>query len=172
MNFQALQKEIGLAAKQAFLQLKEKYPDEKFCGYALYSDTGANTICPSANTVAHLNANIANDPDDEEYYRWSPSEWAYECEEAEIFSGISQSLIKELNSIASSDERDFFKRQVYESCVSALEGLAREGFFDSIAVFPVIVFSISGSVNECESDWISRLNTAEMASQFNNWASN
>ena len=47
--------------------MRSRYPNEEFCGYALYSDADAITVCPSVNDRAHLEKVTAIDPDDAEY---------------------------------------------------------------------------------------------------------
>ncbi|MEV0128719.1 DUF4303 domain-containing protein [Dactylosporangium sp. NPDC050688] len=42
------------------------------CGYALYSDDGAMTVCCAVHTADHLARVRAADPGDAEYWRWSP----------------------------------------------------------------------------------------------------
>nr|WP_229087862.1 DUF4303 domain-containing protein [Brevibacillus sp. M2.1A] len=92
MDFQVLQLKIEAAAKAAFEQVRNKYAGQSFCGYALYSDSDAITVCPAVNSTDHLNKMIAEDPDDAIYYRWSPGEWDHEFEGAECFKYI-QSIV-------------------------------------------------------------------------------
>lgn len=45
---------IKESAKRCFSELRSANPEEKFCAFALYSDEGAMTVCPSANTDEYL----------------------------------------------------------------------------------------------------------------------
>jgi len=151
------------------MQVRRRNPNEEFCGYALYSDPDAITVCPAVNTRAHLEKMIANDPDDAVYYRWSPGEWNHEFEGAEYFKGIPSSLANEVNGIESPEEYKRFKQQVYECCVNTLEEMKREGFFSDLGESGVLVFAISDATNESEADWIDRLNSKELAQNFRDW---
>ena len=51
MNFEAFKQEIEVATKKAFIEMFENYEAEEIYGFALYSDEGAMTVCPSTNTL-------------------------------------------------------------------------------------------------------------------------
>ncbi|ASJ56516.1 hypothetical protein BP422_24905 [Brevibacillus formosus] len=55
-----LQLKIEAAAKVAFEQVRNKYSGQSFCGYALYSDSDAITVCPAVNSTDHLNTTAAS----------------------------------------------------------------------------------------------------------------
>src|SRR5215510_10648506 len=114
MNLQELHSKIKAASKQAFGLVRSRYPNENFCGYALYSDSDAITVCPSVNTRHQLERMIDQDPGDAEYYRWSPAEWNHEFEGAEYFDEVSKALAEEVKVIKSIEERSRLKTDVYE----------------------------------------------------------
>ena len=169
MDLQELHSQIRIASKQAFSLVRSLYPNEKFCGYALYSDADAITVCLSANTRSHLESMIAKDPGDAEYYRWSPAEWNHEFEGAEYFDQVSKALYEEVKGVKSIEEHSRLKNDVYECCVAVLEELKIDGFFNDLDETGVLVFSISDSSNDLESSWIERLNRPEMAARFRMW---
>lgn len=169
MNLDELFAKIELAASQAFLLVRKKYPGQDFCGYALCLDPDAVTVAPSVNSVGHLQKMIGDDPDDAVYYRWSPGEWDHEFEGAEFFKGISASLRNEAKKIDSEDKREAFRSRVYECCVAALESLRSKGFFSDMNDAGVLVFTISDAENALESDWIARLNRPDLAEEFRGW---
>ena len=70
MNFEALKQEIEVATKKAFIEMFENYGAEEIYGFALYSDEGAMTVCPSTNTLKHL---MTVDQDDLTYYTFEPA---------------------------------------------------------------------------------------------------
>jgi hypothetical protein len=92
--------------------VRSRYPNEELCGYALYSDADAITVWPSVNDRAHLEKVTAIDPDDAEYYRWSPAEWSHEFERAEYFQKISVSLIDDAKGLRSPQGREQFKASI------------------------------------------------------------
>ncbi|BAH46871.1 MULTISPECIES: DUF4303 domain-containing protein [Brevibacillus] len=169
MDFQVLQLKIEAAARAAFEQVRNKYAGQSFCGYALYSDSDAITVCPAVNSTDHLNKMIAGDPDDAIYYRWSPGEWDHEFEGAECFKDISNLLYNEVMSMQSAERHRDYKEKVYECCVAALESLKKEGFFSDMSESGVLVFTVSDDTNALECDWIARLNRNELAQEFQNW---
>jgi hypothetical protein len=160
---------IKEAAIEAFNSVRQEQPDINFCAYGLYSDTDAITICPAQNSCIHLNKMIENDPDDKEYYRWSPSEWSHESKGGESFNEISTYLRAKSKLIKSSDEYDQFKFDVYQSCILALKSLKDEGFFCDMDRNGVIVFTISDAINSNEHEWIELLNSNDASQQFNEW---
>lgn len=169
MDSQELHSQIRIASQQAFSLVRSRNPNEKFCGYALYSDADAITVCPSANTLSNLESMIADDPGDAEYYRWSPAEWNHQFEGAEYFDQVSKALYEEVKGIKSIEEHSRLKNSVYECCVAVLEDLKTEGFFNDLDESGILVFSISDSSNESEISWIERLNRPEMAARFRTW---
>ena len=160
---------IKEAAIEAFNSVRQEQPDINFCAYGLYSDTDAITICPAQNSCIHLNKMIENDPDDKEYYRWSPSEWSHESKGGESFNEISTYLRSEAKLIDSTNEYEQFKLDVYQSCVLALKSLKEEGFFSDMESNGVVVFTVSDSINNRESEWIELLNNNEASQEFNEW---
>jgi len=169
LDFQELQSRIKDAAESAFREVRSRYPNEEFCGYGLYSDPDAITVCPAVNACAHLEKVIADDPDDEEYYRWSPGEWNHEFEGAGYFREISSSLANEVKGIKSPEEHRRFKQQLYECCVTVLEDIKRDRFFSDMGESGVLVFTVSDAENESECDWIDCLNRMVLAVRFRNW---
>lgn len=172
MDFQVLQSKIEAAAKEAFERVRNKYPGQRFCGYALYSDSDAITVCPAVNSTDHLNKMIAGDPDDAVYYRWSPGEWDHEFEGAECFAEISDLLYSEVKGMKSAESHEQFKEKVYECCVAALDSLNKEGFFHDMNELGILVFAVSDTTHALEPDWIARLNRTELALEFRNWIGN
>ena len=169
MNFLELQLKIEKAARKAFEEIRARHADQRLCGYALYTDSDAITVCPAANSERNLNRMMADDPDDSVYYRWSPGEWDHEFEGAQHFEEISALLEKEVGNIVRPQHHAEFKSQVHEACVLALENLRREGYFSNNSVDTVVVFGIGGGESEKEKDWIARLNDPLMAAQFIEW---
>lgn len=167
-----LKENIKVAAVAAFSFVRAHYPDEKLCGYALYSDADAITVCPSVNTVGNLQKHLAEGfPEDAEYFRWSPAEWMYEYVGAENFAEISEMLSDLQRGITDPDEFSRFKQTVYESAVVALEELRAENFFNDLGAEGVVVFAISDGDSPGRVEWISRLNSADLAARYEGWIS-
>jgi hypothetical protein len=160
---------IKEAAIKAFKSVRQQEPELRFCGYGLYSDTDAITVCPAQNSCIHLTNMIDDDPDDKEYYRWSPGEWSHESKGIEFFNEISTYLRTEAKLIKSIDKYEQFKSDVYQSCVLVLKELREEGFFSDMDGNGVIVFTVSDTLNSSECEWIGLLNNDDASQEFKDW---
>ncbi|WP_309144063.1 DUF4303 domain-containing protein [Streptomyces sp. PKU-MA01144] len=126
-------------------------------GYALYSDADAMTVCLSANTRAHLASMRTTDPDDAEYYVWTPAEWALEGISHEHFDALCRKSAAS-SATGGATERERRREAVYEACVTALESLVEEGVFGTAGI-RVVVFAVSDVADPVrEVEWIRRLN--------------
>ena len=171
-----LRAEVERVARAAFAGLIDAHPEADFCGYALYSDASAMTVCCAVNTRSHL-ARLeaeAEDPAEAEYYRWTPAEWSMEGTTAEQFAPISRRLRTE-----DRPDGEFvgFRDGVYEACVAALESLVAEGAFGAGAGVDadadhVVVFAVSDPDDldpALEREWMRRLNPPGQADRFARW---
>lgn len=171
VDFTELQNIIVNEARSAFLEVMQNHEGEEFCGFALYSDESAMTICPSVNSRNHLHNQLAEMPDEALYLKFATAEWAYEYE------GASQ--LRQSNSIISAADRfdsesDFynFRSCVYDCCVKALRQLAIEGLFgtpeegEQIA----LLFSVSDFEDpEMELEWVAQLNCSSITAEFKSY---
>lgn len=88
-NFAALEIQVRKAGRRAFKEVAAAHPEEQLCAFALYSDDGAMTVCPSINTAQHLAAMQRQHPDEATYYKFATPEWKYEATGADAaFSAI------------------------------------------------------------------------------------
>ena len=177
MNFDILKQNIEDATKKAFIVIFKKYGSEEIYGFALYSDEGAMTVCPSTNTLKHL---TTVDQDDLTYYKFEPAEWEYEMEGAdEEFNEICKQLReeKEKNEFLENDEYNEewflnFQSELYETCISVLEKLKKENFFkDIIGKDIFLTFTVSDFEFEKKDlkNIIERLNDNEYKTEYLNW---
>jgi hypothetical protein len=168
-DFDALRRDIRVAAEETFADLRSRHPGE-ICGYALYSDSDGITVCCAANTRQHLAAARAEYPDDAEMCRWSPAEWGYEGIAGSVFAPLSKRLYTDWS--AGLDQVDFdadaFRNQVYEACVTTLESLVHEGFFGGSDRDDVVVmFVVSDDEHPARGRrWIHRLNPPHLARSY------
>jgi hypothetical protein len=140
MDFEALAQKIESATRAAFKEMFQQHGGEDIYAFALYSDEGAMTVCPSTNTVAFLNGLSAEAKEELPYYKFEPAEWAYEMQGADdAFNQISKALYTELtkNSYQNEYEEeavfDTFRQGLYDCCIAVLEKLKAEDFFNSLA---------------------------------------
>ena len=178
MDFETLKKQIEAAAKKAFLEMSEKHGAENIYSFALYSDEGAMTVCPSSNTLEALK-NI--DEDDTVYFKYEPAEWAYEMEGADKeFNDICTSLRTELEKYENryEDEEEYgkwfheFQDKLYDTCIEVLEKLKNGNFFrNTIGKDVFLIFTVSDYEFEKQDlkDIIIRLNDNEYKSEYLDW---
>jgi hypothetical protein len=160
-----LRAEVLAAARAAFAEL----PPGEYCGYALYSDDGAMTVCCAVNTVEHLARAQAADPGDPEYWRWCTAEWAMEGIGDEHFEEICRWLRAAGAQLGGGAAFVEFRDMVHETCVEALEDLVAGRELDTAGA-AVVVFAVSDTDDpERDAAWIRRLNAAAWADQFARW---
>ncbi|WP_221412548.1 DUF4303 domain-containing protein [Dysgonomonas sp. ZJ709] len=155
----------------------EKYGEEKIYAFALYSDEGAMTVCPSTNTLKHLNG-IDSNQEDFTYYKFEPAEWKYEMQGADkLFNEISELCSDEISKMEEDDEiydREFdkFQKKLYDTCIEVLKKLKSENFFKQIVGEDIfLIFTVSEyefDKNELEKI-ITQLNENEYKEEYLNW---
>ncbi|MBE4950907.1 DUF4303 domain-containing protein [Chryseobacterium culicis] len=174
MDFEILKQQIENAAKKAFLEVYEKHGAEEIYSFALYSDEGAMTVCPAANTMKAMeNA----DEDDALYYKYEPAEWTYEMEGAdEDFNKICAQLRTELYKHDDDDQWfEGFQAKLYSTCIEVLEKLKNENFFTNITGKEIfLIFTVSDDEFEKKDlqDLIIRLNDNEYKGEYLDWMAN
>ncbi|MCG7409229.1 DUF4303 domain-containing protein [Paenibacillus sp. ACRRX] len=177
-DFVLLKQEIKDAAVQAFSEIYNNNPHNPIISFALYSDEGAMTVCPSMNTIQHLNHAVKEEPDQALYYKYEPAEWAFEAQGADqAFESICTKLRNYiLNAEESDDDNDAsfvsFRDTLYDTCIEVLEELVRANFFSNISKNDIIVlFSVTDYEFDRNSSlkMISRLNSAPVIKEYTAW---
>lgn len=187
-DFAALEVQIRKAARRAFEEVAAAHPEEHLCAFALYSDDGAMTVCPSINTTKHLEARQRQYPNDAAYYKFAPAEWKYEAEGADAafraicervriqalaFEGVSAANAKTLAGVSPlrprTPPRGFatFKRTLFETCLRVLESLRSDRSFAGVT----LVFAVSDTDSTARSQlaMIRRLNDEPVVDEFRRW---
>ncbi len=171
MDFEILKQQIENAARKAFLEVYEKHGAEGVYSFALYSDEGAMTVCPAANTKKAIEM---AEEEDALYYKYEPAEWTYEMEGAdEEFNEICTQLRAELDKHDDDDQWfESFQTQLYTACIEVLEKLKNENFFTKITGKDIfLIFTVSDYEFEKKElqELIIRLNDNEYKSEYLNW---
>lgn len=170
MDWSVLSDEIYEATKKAFVSLEEAFPSEDFYAYALYTDSGAMTVVPAANSLQGLQSKLDDDNDQSltSYYQWASSEWKYEAWKSEEFAHISKALRE-------SPERvrfDVFKENLIKAMVLALKKMDNDGFFGEGAkrkkITLFITISDDDSAEWVENESAKALNPPDTADLFLN----
>jgi hypothetical protein len=170
-DFQKFAQQLTQAAQAAFTELLARHPTEEFYSFALYSDEGAMTVCPAANTLGHL---AAQSPDALPYAKFEPAEWKYEMVGADAqFDALSRQLRTQVDEdFAEPDGFEQFRQQLYATCVEVLDAMRQQRFFDEAvgrAVF--LLFSVSDSDPSPEelAQVVSRLNDNAYRDEYLAW---
>lgn len=171
MNFDLLRQNIEDATKKAFIEMFEKNGADEIYGFALYSDEGAMTVCPSTNTIKHLST---ADKEDFDYYKFEPAEWKYEMQGAEKeFNKICAELRNELDKNEDDDEWfEKFQKQLFDTCIEVLEKLKNEDFFKNIVKKGIfLTFTVSDYEFEKKDlkNIVNRLNENKYKTEYLNW---
>jgi len=158
----------------------QKHKDERVYSFALYSDEGAMTVCPSTNTIDFLD-NLNNEEKLElAYYKFEPAEWKYEMIGADQdFNEICKDLRDELeenefldNDEFNSDWFEKFQKDLYETCINVLKKLKKENFFKNICGQEVfLIFTVTDFELEQEKvkQLVSELNSLAHQTEYFEW---
>ena len=187
-DFAALEVQIRKAARRAFKEVAAAHPEEELCAFALYSDDGGWTVCPSINTTQHLAARQRQYPDEAMYYKFAPAEWKYEAKGADAaftaiclklrthalsLEGVSKADAKTLAGVSPLRPRPAprglatFKRELFETCMRVLESLRSDRSFAGVT----LVFAVSDTDPSVRSElaMIKRLNDKAVLDEFRSW---
>ena len=179
MDFEALAQKIESATRAAFKEMFQQHGAEDIYAFALYSDEGAMTVCPSTNTVAFLNGLTAEEKEELPYYKFEPAEWAYEMQGADAaFNEISHTLSTELakNDFQNEYEEEAvfeaFRQGLFDCCIAVLEKLKAEGFFNRLAGKEIFLLFTASEYEFPKSeltDIVKRLNNDTYAQEYFAW---
>ncbi|QSI32591.1 DUF4303 domain-containing protein [Variovorax sp. RKNM96] len=132
-DFDTLRIQIREAARSAFGALRAQHPGERFYAMALYTDDGAMTVCPSANSEEAFQRMLLDgdfsDPADVAYARWGTAEWAYEALHAEQFDAPCERLRTHVSTLGGGRAFGAFCSRLHDAMTQALAELDQEGFF-------------------------------------------
>ena len=133
MDWDQLKNRIYDASKQAFHELLDSRKSEHFYAFALYTDSAAMSVSPSANSVERYAEKVDSELEEDEktgenlaYYKWSTSEWAYEGAYGESFALINNVLRKD----GARSDISALKKRLLNVMTEALAQLMSEGFFE------------------------------------------
>jgi len=171
-DFVALEARILEAARQAFREVAAAHPEQQLCAFALYSDDGAMTVCPSINTIEHLTQRQRQHPDDAAFYKFATPEWRFEATGADLaFQSICDDVRGYVLALADFDGKPFtrFRDSLFETCLRVLERLRTEEPFRGDNV--LLVFAVSDSDPDIKTELarMKRLNAAHVVAEFRRW---
>lgn len=152
--------ELKKAVLLHYQTLKEKYPEENFYGYSLYSSEDVDDIFPVANKLSSINVEQNNH--DYTYYKYCPNEWS-EWESYGAFDHVNL-LMKGLQEEIS----DFiiFKTIVLLRAKKILNELDSEGLLGKKSDERFLVVFLSDSKNDIILQSAKELNTPKVYKAF------
>lgn len=174
-NFRELGLIIESATRKAFIEMVELHKGERIYAFALYSDEGAMTVCPSTNTLDFLDTRPQSNPP---YYKYEPAEWKYEGDGADVdFSVICGELFDEVENEKYYEDEDgvlfeVFQSQLYKTCVEVLIKLKKENFFRDVLGYDIfLMFSVTDFELDRSflTEMIIALNEDPYRTEFLNW---
>lgn len=181
MDITALKRKIETAAREAFTEMVRLHKDEGIYAFALYSDEGAMTVCPSTNTLRHLAAQDEGDGD--LYPKFAPAKWKYEMQGADAafnaISTLAREYVFSLDEEESDEDGDAgnsgfaaFQQGLYEACIEVLEALKQEGFFrQALGQDVFLTFEVSDHELDPQKirEIIARLNDGQYRDEYLAW---
>lgn len=171
-NFDQLRSDIVAAAKEAFSEIAAQRPSDDLCAFALYSDSGAMTVCPAMCTTGFLATKAQEKPGEYLFYKYSPSEWPLEGVGAGVAIGKICKSLRDHLEIIEGDYEAFqsFQRRLMETCVQAQEQL-RKTFFATRSNDFLLLVTISDDdepAAELQAR-MDRLNSPHISAEFAGW---
>ncbi|BDZ47993.1 hypothetical protein GCM10025867_02340 [Frondihabitans sucicola] len=156
---------IADAARSTWRELCADRPGVPFAGFALYSDESAMTLLCSANTPENLTRLDEDDPEVADAVRWTPAEWDLEDIGSWFFDGVNEVLLEAFQAEEPLEER----AAMFDAAVDALERLRDEGEFQDHPDL-VVMFRLSDDEHdERDSEWLARLNPADIVADYEEW---
>lgn len=182
-DFDNLAIKIEAATRKAFQEIVADHADEGIYAFALYSDEGAMTVCPSTNTKEFL----ATAPQrDLVYYTFEPAEWRYEADGAdkefnkicnELYDAIEADFPEDDDEDSDDDDEDDeefleFQQTLYQTCIAVLLKLKQEDFFRKLVGRDIfLMFSVTDYEYDREKlkDMITLLNDNPYRQEYLDW---
>jgi hypothetical protein len=150
------------------------HPEEDFYAFALYTDDGAMTVCPAANSEqGHQQAAAESgetDPDELRYWRWATAEWPCKADGEDQFQAAYDLLNPDDRDDDDDEAFEELMVRLLDAMTDALGDLDEEGFFgtgaarDRVTLF--VTISDSDLAEETENESAERLNPTSVFNRF------
>jgi hypothetical protein len=136
-NFDRLRRLYTEGSRAALTELSGAHPSEDFYAYALYSDDGAMTVVPAANSEQSLQRVTARYVEDGfsiakvglHHLRYCPDEWAYSGSRWEVWQEASEFHDQVMDAYRNRDAFVEFKHGLFQMMIDCLRDLDHEGLF-------------------------------------------
>lgn len=145
------------ATQEHYRRYVEKYPNESYYGYSLYTDDDVSSIGP----VATRSSAIRVGPENEMFvcYRYGPHEWP-DWDDFGLFADVNR-ILKELysNKFLGFSR---YKKKSLEIAFSVLKELESDGFFGPRNGNRYVVLWLSDSIDPIMDKAVKELNSADI----------
>lgn len=175
-DFSGLADQIAAASRAALSEISARCGDDPVRAFALYTDDGAMTVCPAMATERQLHVLVDENPDEADFYRFSPTEWPMEGEGAEqAFDALCTRVRTHVMALEGEPEEDStafeaFREELLETFVQVLERLRAE---DPAFADPRLMLLVTVSDGDEDASVlrhrVARLNGPDVQEQFGAW---
>ena len=168
-DVQCFQQDLAAAARAALAEVAARAPHDPIRAFALYTDSGAMTVCPAMAPASYFARIAEEEPDDVDYYRFTPAEWPYEAEGAQAeFWALCSQLRAHLKRL-SPDGFEPFKARLLDTCEQCVRALRDEHDPSADFLWLVAVSDDTEPASVCVPR-VQRLNAPLIAQAFAAWA--
>jgi hypothetical protein len=151
-----------------FNNYKKEYGVKNICGFAIYSDEDAMTICVALNTYDYFKDSIKDNTEYECDYKFNPEEWKTIVENDEL-NNLS-TILEKINSNAGKKKFIEHKNNIYKLCIDVLDEMKNELYFNELKEDFVLLFSISDSdFTETIIEYNKKFNSKIIAKEYDEW---
>ncbi|MDT0139998.1 DUF4303 domain-containing protein [Acidovorax sp. PRC11] len=176
-DFTELADQIAAASRAALSEISARCGDDPVRAFALYTDDGAMTVCPALATERQLHTLADENPDEADFYRFSPTEWPMEGKGAEpAFGALCTRVRTHVMALEDEPEEDStafeaFREELLETFVQVLERLrAEDPAFADPRLMLLVTVSDGDETAAVLRDRIARLNGPDVQQRFGAWA--
>jgi Domain of unknown function (DUF4303) len=169
-DFATLEKEIITACEAAYSEISALAPNDPIQGFAIYSDSGAMTVCTSMANQSYFEEIKSEDSSDYLSYKYSPTEWTHEGVGADDL--IEQLCTKLRDYVDDLDDGEFspFKQKLMQTCLESAKKLKNSLFVDKPDDFILLVtISDDDESKKVLNSRVSQLNSPQTADEFKKW---
>jgi len=156
-----LKNELKKAVSQHYRTLMERYPEEDFYGYSLYTSDDVSSIGPVSNRVSSLKT-VISDPM-YVYYRYSPDEWS-DWDDLGLFDQVNRMIKAYCEEM--DDDFGKFREDVLRQALQTLIELEVEGLFGVKDDQRFLILWLSGSADPIMDAAARALNTQKAYEKF------
>lgn len=130
-DFAALKAPLKQAAQKSFREIIKAHGHEKIISFGLYVDDEGSMVADAANTRAHFEKLVAENPSDKDYFAYATNEWRYEGTDfaLDLFEPICNELATYSAALGSDGKMKRFRDKLLDFCTDVLAELKAEDFF-------------------------------------------